>query len=195
MKNHGGGFMGLSRIIVAIGSVLVLVMVATTHANAGPIATPSEGCYVSAYSSMDLYGLTTMIDDNRAVIGEELTIETNCPGQIEVRSPVFQNRTFNSGLLIMDMPSGFGNLTISGEDWEVGWDNITFMSYGSFYNGIINDYKGNLPQPVDINEEELAFRELSASISTLVLAWIGSVMIVDKVARYWVDRFLIEEVV
>lgn len=188
--------MGFSRIIVALGSVFLLFMVATTHVQAGPIATPNGSCYVTAYSSMDIYRLTTSIDDNRTLIGDELTIESNCEGSIEVKSSVFEtNRTFNTGLLIMPMPSGFGELIISGSNWEIEFQNITFMSYGSYYQGIINDYKGNLPQPVDINEDELAFRELSASISTLFLAWFGSVMIVDKIARYWVDRFLIEEVI
>ena len=196
MEGDGGVFMGFSRFLVAIGSVFLLFMVATNHASAGPIATPSNGCYVVAYSSMELYGLTTSIDDGMTVIGIELTIESNCGGSIEVRSNVFEtNRTFNSGLLIMEMPNGFGNLTVEGQDWEITWNNVSFMSYGSFYQGIINDYKGTLPQPVDINEDELAFRELSASISTLVLAWFGSVMVVDKLARYWVDRYLIEEVV
>ena len=188
--------MGLSRIIVALGSVFLLFMVATTHVQAGPIATPNGSCYVTSYSSMEIYRLTTSIDNNRTVIGDQLTIESNCEGSIEVKSDVFEtNRTFNSGLLIMEMPTGYGDLIISGSNWEIKYENITFMSYGSYYNAIINDYKGNLPQPVDINEDELAFRELSASIGTLFLAWFGSVMIVDKIARYWVDRFLIEEVI
>lgn len=194
-ENHGGGFLGLSRIIVAAGWVFLLVMVATTHVTASPVATPSNGCYVTAYSSMDMYGLTTSIEDNRAVIGNELIVESNCGGEIQISSPAFETRSFNSGLISIEMPTGFGNMTINGDGWEVHHENITFMSYRSYYQGIINDYKGNLPQPVDINEDELAFRELSASISTLVLAWIGSVMIIDRVARIWVDRFLIEEVV
>lgn len=188
--------MGFSRFIVAIGSILLLIMVATNHVQAGPVATPNNSnCFVTAYSSMDDFAMTTSIDDSRIIIGEKLTIESNCGGSIEVKSSVFQNRTFNTGLLIMDMPSGFGNITIEGSDWSVQWSNITFMSYSSFYQGIINDYEGKQPQPVDIDEEELAMRELSASLSTLVLAWIGSVMIVDRFARFYVDRFTVEEVI
>ena len=144
---------------------------------------------------MEMYGLTTSIENNRLVIGDELFIESNCEGTIQVESKLFDTRTFNSGLIIIEMPTGYGNMTISGENWNVTYQNVTFMSYGSYYQGIINEYKGNLPAQVDINEDELAFREITASISTLVLAWIGSVMIVDRFARYWVDKFMIEEVI
>jgi len=191
----GGVFVGFSRFIVAIGLFFLFILAATNTVQGSPIATPNGQCYVTSYSSMEMYGLTTSIENNRIVIGDELFIESNCEGTIQVESKLFDTRTFNSGLIIIEMPTGYGNMTISGDNWNVTYQNVTFMSYGSYYQGIINEYKGNLPAQVDINEDELAFREITASLSTLVLAWIGSVMIVDRFARYWVDKFMIEEVI
>jgi len=177
------------RIVVVcallIGGFLTIIPPAGAQATA-----PTADCMTYGYVH-DGWNHYSHVMDESVLMGSTLFISTSCEGEfyfeVDDQLAGVGNRTGVGAIT-----PGHHNLTVFFEGHNVTWHNLTVypsMDFGIIVAGV--DISG--PTGSFVTDEEMSNRELMVSITTVALALVGSVFVIDRIASHRADRAPLEE--
>lgn len=124
-------------------------------------------------------------------MGSTLFVSSSCDGEFyfEVDGDLagLGNRTG-----VGSISPGYHNVTVYLNGHNISWSNLTVyptMDFGVILHGV--ELQG--PSGEFVTDEEMSSREMTVSITTIVLALAGSVFVVDRIAQHRADRSPLKE--
>ena len=135
----------------------------------------------------------SMISNSTVQFGTDLIIESDC-GPFNV---TYSGVTFSSdgGYYSDTIDHANREILIQGDGWELNYTNLRFYPTSN-YDDIVG-YWDNLPPPDGdyMTENEKRTHEFFVALVSVVLAWIVSLMVVDRITGAIIERQTGREVI
>lgn len=188
------GYLPKLIILVALLSCLVATQ---PPAAADSIAAPNGSvCIVNAFVESSSANHISQIGNGTIQFGTALVIETDCGESYNV--------TLN-GVETIENPQGFvfyrnisentHSLSIQGDGWGINYSALSFWPDNQYQNMMGQYAEQPAPNGDFWTLSNMRSHEAFVAVLSVGLAWLVSVMIVDRVAEYVTSRTLIEEVI
>lgn len=174
------------RIVVVCAfliGILTIVPVGSAQATAPDCLT-----YAYVHDGWDHY---SHVKDGSVLMGSTLFVTSSCDGEF-----YFEVDGQLSGLGnhtgVGSISPGQHNLTVYFENHNITWSNLTVypaLDFGVIMQGVALDG----PEGEFVTDEQMSSRELMVSITSIAFALVGSVFVVDRIAKHRADRAPLEE--
>ena len=169
-----------------------------TVAGATVRAQDGDYCMIVAYTSDGHGQHHSLIQSGSIQFGTQLSIETDCsdgynltlngreyPSQFEINSP----------FVTMPIGADTTSITLDGDGWNITYDSLTFYDTGTFTNMIGVYDEQAIPEGEYWSLSNLRSHEIWVSMVAITLTWLGTITVLHQVAKWYVERRLVEEVI
>lgn len=177
------------RMALEVSLLLAVVLLLPTVGAQGPPVDEQKGCIAFAYSKSDVH--LFLIGEEKAIFGNNLTIEHNCESVSIYFDDLFQARSSSNFTTIIE--PGIFDITIETDSFNITYENITVfpdrLTWESEYQMVL-----------DFQEPYIAISESDFQINyavgfSIVIVWVLSVYVYWSLINAYVERNFIEEVV
>lgn len=164
------------------------ILIITTPGVDAQAAHPG-GCITYGYSH-DGFNHYSLIMNGSAIIGTTILIQTNCAGHALLYvdgSPV----SMGNGSVAGTVSPGMRNISVQFDGHNVTWENVTVypaISLTAVFTDSVIEPRGEF-----VTEDDMSSREIMVSITSIGLALVGSVFVVDRIAKERADRAPLRE--
>jgi len=182
-------------LVLAVVAVLGLITLSPPASAATVEAPDGEPCLVLAFTD-DGRGLHySMLGDGTVQFGTELWVESDCPGGFNLTVGGGIHLVSEGGPILVNVPLTTRTVVVEGEGWNLTYENLQFYPTGTY--GEVMEAYGDQPIPAGDywTLGDLRSHEVWVALVSIVLTWLGTIAVLHRVARWWVERRLVEEVV
>jgi hypothetical protein len=191
---RGEGLFRVLTVVLVIGFTL-----SPTVAGATVRATDGDNCMIVAFTSDGHGQHHSLIQSGSVQFGTQLSIETDCPGafNLTITSPEKPPAIIEVNSMMLTIPIGADTnaIMLAGDGWNITYDSLTFYDTGTFHEMVLSYDE----QPIQDGDywtlSNLRSHEVWVSLVAIVLTWVGTITVCHQIARWWVERHLVEEVI
>ena len=186
--------MRYSKIIVLMVAVLSCCLSAFPTSHAATIRA-TDPCIVNGYVPEANH--VSQLANNSIMFGTMLCIETDCGAytiSIDDKPPL---RVENNQQLVLNVSENTRNILVEFDDGHnMTWVNLQFWP-SNMYSGLMSEYQNNLfdDDGEFISNKELRTHDFFVALVTVIITWLVSLMIVDRITGHVIERMVGREVV
>jgi len=170
----------------------VCAVVFTPSAFAAGTPSPGDGCMLVAYTYDAPSHHWSIVREGASVVGEHLYVETDCPGEFQVR---IDGNLVGGGTGSYSTPITLDtrSVGITGDNWSLEYGNLTVFPGADFAAALWGDrYLG--PDALTLSPGDLETEKVIITVIASVMLWLMVTLALWPVVNYYIDRHLCTEV-
>ena len=180
-------------------ALVIGVCLSPSVAGATVRATDGDNCMIVAYTSDGHGQHHSLIQSGSVQFGTQLSVETDCSGgyNLSISNGIEKELSLevNSLTLVIPIQADTKTITMAGDGWNITYDSLTFYDTGTFNEMVEIYYEQPIPDGDYWSMANLRSHEIWVSLVAITLTWLGTITVLHQVARWYVERRLVEEVI
>lgn len=180
-------------------ALIVSAFGASTTATASSVETPRDPdmCLLDAWTTDGTGAHLSKIANRSLMIGLRVSVQTDCVGGFDLSvDGVFLTHIDEGGRFDFPVTTQTHTITFNGTNSTVRYESLTFYP-GGMLSGAVEAYEAGLAEqpPGDYyTTGAVRWHEAFVAIISVILAWVVSILILDRLAEARTSKSLIEEV-
>ena len=180
-------------------ALVIGVCLSPSVAGATVRATDGDNCMIVAYTSDGHGQHHSLIQSGSVQFGTQLTVETDCSGgyNLSISNGIKKELSLEiiSPFMILPIGADTTSITLDGDGWNITYDSLTFYDTGTFNEMVLIYDEQPIPEGEYWSLSNLRSHEIWVSLVAITLTWLGTITVLHQVAKWYVERRLVEEVI
>ena len=180
-------------------ALVIGVCLSPSVAGATVRATDGDNCMIVAYTSDGHGQHHSLIQSGSVQFGTQLTVETDCSGgyNLSISNGIKKELSLEiiSPFMILPIGADTTSITLDGDGWNITYDSLTFYDTGTFNEMVLIYDEQPIPEGEYWSLSNLRSHEIWVSMVAITLTWLGTITVLHQVAKWYVERRLVEEVI